>query len=85
MRIKKLEKILNSGSFHSELSDEVELALQTVLKKTVTSRVKKSTKPMLDFDEINLEAIKLAGTGVKYPESLPKGVIISIKQSLAST
>lgn len=80
MRIKKLEKILNAGSFHSELSHEAELALKAMLKKTPTRRIKRVTsKPMLDFDEINQEAIKLAGTGVKYPQKLPKGVVISIK------
>lgn len=82
MRIEKLENILNSGSFYSEISPEVELALKTKLKRTSikTTRVTTASKPLLDFDEINQEAIKLAGVGVSYPQNLPKGVIISVRR-----
>ena len=82
MKIKKLENILNSGSFHSEISPEVALALKAKLQKTSSRRTRRGStvKPMLNFDEINKEAIKLVGVGVKYPQKLPKGVVISVRK-----
>jgi len=88
MKIEKLEGILNSGSFHSDISPEVKLALEAKLKRCSIENTKNSTtiKPLLDFDAINKEAIKLARTEVKYPEKLPKGVVIAVrKKSLSST
>ena len=83
MRIEKLENILNKGSFHSDLAPEVLRALEAKLKRSSIEKVKRSTavvKPMLDFDEINKEAIKLAGARVKYPQNLPKGVVIAVRK-----
>lgn len=87
MKIEKLQNILNIGSFHSDISPEVELALKAKLKNSMKkTRRNSSVKPMLDFEEINKEAIKLAGIEVKYPQKLPKGVVISVrKKSLSST
>jgi hypothetical protein len=86
MKIKKLQDLLDSGSFHSDISPEVELALKTKLQNSSKKdkKVYRSMRPMLDFSVINQEAIKLAGTEVKYPQELPKGVIISVKKSQAS-
>ena len=80
--MKKLENILSSGSFHSDISPEVVLALKAKLKRSsIKSRRKSATvKPLLDFDEINKEAIKLACVKVKYPQKLPKGVVISVRR-----
>jgi hypothetical protein len=82
MRIIKLENILSSGSFHSDISPEVALALKAKLKRSsIKSRRRGITvKPVLDFDEINKEAIKLACVKVKYPQKLPKGVVISVRR-----
>lgn len=82
MKTKKLQDILNSGSFHSDISPEVELVLKTKLQNSFTKnkKVHSNIKPMLDFDVINQEAIKLAGIGVKYPQELPKGVVISVRK-----
>ena len=88
MKIEKLQDILDSGSFHSDISPEVELALKTKLQynSKKNEKVHSNTKPMLDFHKINKEAIKLADTEVKYPEELPKGVVISVrKKPQAST
>jgi hypothetical protein len=87
MKIEKLENILNSGSFHSDISPEVELFLKAKLKRSSIKATRNSAtiKPLLDFEEINKEAIKLSAVEVKYPKNLPKGVIISVrKKSLAS-
>lgn len=83
MRIEKLENILNSGSFHSDISPEVSLALEAKLNNSSAATTKENTKNrlMLDFEEINKEAIKLAATEVKYPDNLPKGVIISVRKA----
>ena len=82
MKIKKLQDILDSGSFHSDISPEVELALKTKLQYSSkkNKKVYRNTKPMLDFDVINQEAIKLVGAEVKYPQELPKGVVISVRK-----
>lgn len=82
MKTKKLQDILDSGAFHSDLSPEVELALKTKLQYSSTNNKKAhhNTKPMLDFETINQEAIKLADTEVKYPQTLPKGVVISVRK-----
>lgn len=81
MEIKKLEHILNNGSFNSDISPEVRLALKAKLNKNSVKNLKKTTtKPLLDFDKINQEAIKLANSEVKYPQKLPKGVIISVRK-----
>lgn len=82
MKIKKLQDLLDSGSFHSDISPEVELALKTKLQNSSKKdkTVCRNTKPMLDFDAINQEAIKLVGVEVKYPQELPKGVVISVRK-----
>jgi hypothetical protein len=87
MRIKKLENILNSGSFYSDISPEVALALKAKLNKSSSATTKEDTpnKPLLDFEEINQEAIKFAATEVKYPKNLPKGVIISVRKNSSSS
>ena len=85
MKIKKLENILNSGSFHSDISPEVLLVLKAKLKSSsVKSRkISRAVKPVLDFYEINKEAVKLADTRVRYPKNLPKGVVISVRKNSA--
>ena len=82
MKTEKLQDILDSGSFYSDISPEVELALKAKLQysSTKNKKVHRNTKPMLDFEAINQEAIKLAGTEVKYPQELPKGVVISVRK-----
>ena len=85
MKMKKLENILNSGSFHSDISPEVLLALKAKLKRSAIKSKKRriAVKPFLDFDEINKEALKLADTRVSYPNNLPKGVVISVRKNSA--
>lgn len=87
MRIKKLEHILNRGSFHSDVSPDVALALKATLERNYVKSMKNvaTVEPFLDFTEINKEAIKFAGAGVRYPENLPKGVIISVRKELKSS
>jgi hypothetical protein len=83
MKIEKLENVLNSGSFHSDISPEALLALKAKLKKSSTKKTNSSpsvVKPMLDFDAINQEALKFASPEVKYPKRLPKGVVISVRK-----
>lgn len=82
MKTEKLQDILNSGSFHSDISPEAKLALKTKLQYSAKKNKKAhgNTKPMLDFDAINKEALKLAATDVKYPQELPKGVVISVRK-----
>lgn len=87
MKIKKLENILNSGSFHSDINPEVILALTAKLKRSSIASARRvgSVKPLLDFEEINKEAVKIAATKVSYPENLPKGVIISVRKELGTS
>jgi hypothetical protein len=82
MSMKKLENILTSGSFHSDISPEVVLALKEKLKRSSLKSRRRGTtvKPVLDFEEINKEAIKLSCVKVKYPKKLPKGVVISVRR-----
>lgn len=83
LTIEQMAELFGKG--HSTINDHIlniyqdgELEKEESMRKIGISDF--STKPLLDFDKINQEAIKLAGAGISYPQNLPKGVVISVRK-----